>query len=201
MPGFLRVHSRWLAVLTTGCLLLGSFVSPAAAQYGGITGLFLLTSPDDPGRVDFKGLGCEPGDEVVLYLPAIAATPNDPTTSSPLSGRVLAVTSAHGGSDPLESGTYIFEDIRLPPDLEPGIYEFHSRCGDLDVSVVAELGAGGGVRIVTSDEYIDRIGAVPEAIPFTGRQSNNLVALAAALVTAGLAFIGVNRRSELARSR
>lgn len=181
-------------------ILLGPLHAPAGAQYGGITGLFLLTSPDDPGRVDFKGLGCAPGQEVVLYLPGLAPAPTDPSAATPVPGRVLAVTTALGGTDPLESGTFIFEDVRLPADLPAGFYEFHSRCGELDVSVVAEIGTGGDVRIVSPEEYVDRISAIPEAIPFTGRSSSNLVAVAAGLVAAGLVLVGANRRSDLAEA-
>lgn len=196
-PRALRLVS--LVLLTSG-LVLGGLIAPAAAQYGGISGLFLITSPDTPHLADFNGMGCTGGDEVVLYLPGIAPTPDDPVASTLVTGRILSVSTVFSGTDPLVNGTFLFDDVVLPTDLEPGFYEFHSRCGDLDLSVVGELAAGGGVRIVTPSEYIDRIGNVPEAIPFTGRRSSELVSLAAALVTAGLVFIGVNRRSERART-
>lgn len=195
----MRFCARTLSSLAiAACLLLGLLQVPAAAQYGGITGLFLLTSPDDPGRVDFQGLGCAPDEEVVLYLPGLTPAPSDPVAATTVPGRVLAVTTALGGSDPLESGTFVFEDVRLPTGLAAGVYEFHSRCGVLDVSLVAEIGSGGDLRIVSPDGYVDPIAAIPEAIPFTGRESSNLIAFAAALVAAGIAFLGVNRRSELA---
>ena len=80
MPG-LSLPLRVFVAVATCALLLSVFPVPAGAQYGGVSGLFVVTSPDTPGFADFTGLGCQGGDEVVLYMPGIAPTSTDPTTT------------------------------------------------------------------------------------------------------------------------
>ncbi len=196
----LRAPDLVRTALAVVFLTLIVLAGPVAAQYGGISGLFVITSPDKPGLADFNGTGCDGGDEVVLYLPGIAATPSDPDATTIVEGRILAVTTAFSDAEPVLQGSFLFSDVVLPTDLEPGFYQFHARCGDLDLNVVLEL-TSDGVRIVTPEEYIDRIRNVPETIPLTGRESSELLSLAALLVTAGLLFAAAGRRGEHSRSR
>jgi hypothetical protein len=185
-----------LAALVVCCSLLG-LSTPALAQYGGVSGLFVITTPTEPGVADFNGIGCAGGVEVVLYLPGIPPTAVDPVVDTPVSGRVIAVTRSVSSADPLRNGTFSFAGVRLPVDLEPGFYQFHARCGDLDLSVVIELTAGGVVTVTPEgeiDAIRDQIVNPPTTLPFTGRESSPLIAFAAALVAAGTAFIAVGKR-------
>lgn len=191
---FLR---RFPAVLVAVALCLVFIAVPAGAQYGGVSGLFVITSPDEPGVADFNGLGCPSGSEVVLYLPGIPATADDPRAATNVPGRVVAVTTAVVSDDALRDGTFSFTDVDLPDDLAPGFYEFHARCGTVDLTVVIELTAGGGVT-VTPDEEIesirDQIVNPSGTLPFTGRESSRLLSFAAALFAAGGAFLLAARR-------
>ncbi len=171
--------------------------TPAAAQYGGVSGLFVITSPDEPGVADFSGLGCSGGDEVVLYLPGVPPTTSDPVALTSVPGRVIAVTTAVTNADPQLDGTFVFAGVRLPTDIEPGFYEFHARCGTLDLLVVLELAADGGVTVTPQDQIDDirdQIMNPGSNLPFTGREASRLVSLAAALVVAGAGFIVIGRR-------
>ena len=193
MSSFRRLLTALVAVAVFGTL----GVAPAAAQYGGVSGLFVITSPDEPGVADFSGLGCSGGDEVVLYLPGIPPTAADPIATTSVPGRVIAVTTAVSSADPLVDGTFSFRGVRLPTDLEPGFYAFHARCGTLDLLVVLEITAGGDVVVPPQDEIDDvrdQIVNPPSTLPFTGRESSRLVSLAAALVVAGAGFVVVARR-------
>lgn len=186
-----------LTALVVVALFSTLAAAPAAAQYGGVSGLFVITSPDEPGVADFSGLGCSGGDEVVLYLPGIPPTASDPAAATSVPGRVIAVTTAVSSADPLVDGTFSFRGVRLPTDLEPGFYAFHARCGTLDLLVVLEITAGGDVVVTPQDEIDDvrdQIVNPPSTLPFTGRESSRLVSLAAALVVAGAGFVVVARR-------
>lgn len=193
----MSVFRRFLAAFSV-ILLVGTLAaSPAMAQYGGVSGLFVITSPDEPGVADFNGLGCSGGDEVVLYLPGIPPTANDPAAATSVPGRVIAVTTALRSADALVDGTFSFRSVDLPTDLEPGFYAFHARCGTLDLLVVLEVTAGGDVVVTPQDEVDeirDQIVNPPATLPFTGRESSRLVSLAAALVVAGAGFVVVARR-------
>jgi len=200
MAPLLRAPGLIRTALAVALVTLLALSAPAAAQYGGISGLFVITSPDEPGQADFNGTGCGGGEEVVLYLPGIAPTPSDPSATTIVTGRILAVTTALSSADPVLDGSFFFNDVVLPTDLEPGFYQFHTRCGDLDLNVVLELTTE-GVRIVTPEEYIDRIRNVPDSIPFTGRESSELLSLAALLVTGGVLLVAAGRRGERPRTR
>lgn len=188
---------RFLAAFSVALFVSTLAASPVMAQYGGVSGLFVITSPDEPGVADFNGLGCSGGNEVVLYLPGIPPTGSDPAAATSVPGRVVAVTTALRSADALVDGTFSFRNVVLPTDLEPGFYAFHARCGTLDLLVVVELTAGGGVAVTPQDEIDairDQIVNPPTALPFTGRESSRLVSLAAALVAAGAGFVVVARR-------
>lgn len=193
----MSVFRRFLAAFSAVLLFGMATASPVMAQYGGVSGLFVITSPDEPGVADFNGLGCSGGDEVVLYLPGIPPTANDPAANTSVPGRVIAVTTALRSADALVDGTFSFRNVVLPSDLEPGFYAFHARCGTLDLLVVLEVTAGGDVVVTPQDEVDDirdQIVNPPATLPFTGRESSRLVSLAAALVVAGAGFVVVARR-------
>ena len=138
---------RYLSVAVVVALAALTFLAPgASAQYGGISGLFVTTSPDQPGFADFSGLGCSGGSEVVLYFPGLGPTSSDPTASQSVPGRILAVTTAVSSDDPLLNGTFSFPNVRLP-DVEPGVYEIHARCGGIDLRVLIQIDGNG---IITS---------------------------------------------------
>lgn len=184
-------------------VLLGStVVAPAlaSAQYGGVSGLFVTTSPTNPGFADFTGLGCEGGVEVVLYLPGIQPTSADPLASQTVPGRILAVTTSASSADPLLDGTFAFPDTELPTDLEPGAYEVHSRCGDLDLRVLIQLSSDGSIT-VDPDPDTPIKNTIPEALPFTGQNSSRLVSFAVGLVAAGLALAAYSHRTPRRRPR
>ncbi len=183
-------------------LLLSVFAAgPAAAQYGGITGLLVTTDPDDPGSGNFSGLGCPAGTEVVLYFPGLAPTSNDPAANQSVPGRIIAVTTSISSPDGLLDGTFTFPNVSFPEDLEPGLYQIHSRCGSLDLSVIVELHTDGSITVAvptpgtpgtvgnpsTSDDP-------PGALPFTGRESSRILALSAGFIAAGLASLSLSRR-------
>ncbi len=183
-------------------LLLVAFGSPtvAGAQYGGVSGLFVTTSPTRPGMADFTGLGCEGGVEVVLYLPGIQPTSNDPFSTQSVPGRILAVTTSVARPGSLEDGTFAFPDVELPTDLEPGTYRVHSRCGDLDLEVLIHISSDGSITFEPNGEA-PAINDIPEALPFTGRNASRLLSLAAGLVAMGVSLAAYARRSPVSTRR
>ncbi|MGI9607438.1 MAG: LPXTG cell wall anchor domain-containing protein [Acidimicrobiales bacterium] len=183
------------ALLVSLVLSLG-FAAPAAAQYGGISGLFVSISADRPGFADFTGLGCEGGSRVVLYMPGIQPTSSDPASPVSVPGRILRVTRAESSDDPLVDGTFVFPRVRIPPTLEPGVYAVHARCGDLDMRVHIELSESGSITVTTGtpEDVLNPIEDIPGALPFTGGTPSRLLALAGALLAAGVGFMAVARR-------
>lgn len=182
-------------------LSLTTLASPAGAQYGGVSGLFVTTSPDQPGIADFSGLGCQGGEEVVLYIPGLQATNTDPAASQTVPGRILAVTTATASADALINGTFTFPNVVLPTDLDPGVYEVHARCSLLDLRVLVQVNANGIITIDTDPDapilnetpQVDSTG-IPGSLPFTGRDANRIVSAGAGLVAAGIAFLTLSRR-------
>jgi len=181
---------------------LAAIASPVAAQYGGISGLFVTSSPDNPGYADFSGLGCPGGHEVVLYFPGLQPTAQDPAANQSVPGRILAVTTSVSSDDPLLNGTFAFPNVRLP-DIEPGVYEVHSRCGGLDLRVLIQITDDGGITI-DPDPSAPITNETPDSssgpLPFTGRESSRAVAIGAGLIAAGIAFLALSGRKLEAAS-
>ena len=177
---------------------MSAFASSAAAQYGGVSGLFVTSSPTQPGIADFSGLGCQGGEEVVLYFPGLQATNTDPAANQTVPGRILAVTTAVSSPDALINGTFSFPGVVLPTDVEPGVYEVHARCGTLDLRVLIQINGDGQITIDTDpnapivNETSDP--GTPSVLPFTGRNSSRFVSLSAGLIAAGIAFTALSRR-------
>jgi len=172
--------------------------TPVAAQYGGISGLFVTTSPDRPGFGDFSGLGCPGGHEVVLYFPGLQPTSQDPAADQSVPGRILAVTTSLSSNDPLLNGTFTFPNVRLP-DIEPGVYEVHSRCGSLDLRVLIQIHDDGGVTIdpdPTEPINNESPTSTNGPLPFTGRESNRIISIGAGLIAAGIAFLALSGRKQ-----
>ena len=185
-----------LIVLLTVLLILPA---QAGAQYGGVSGLFVTISPGRAGRADFSGLGCLGGEEVVLYFPGLQATSRDPFATQTVPGRILAVTTATSSPDPLINGTFSFPNVRLPTDVEPGVYEVHSRCGSLDLRVLIQIDSQGVITINPDPDApisneTDADGDAPEALPFTGRNASRVVSLGGGLIAAGFSFLALSRR-------
>jgi hypothetical protein len=183
-------------------ILVSTAVSPSflSAQYGGVSGLFVTTSPTSPGFADFTGLGCAGGVEVVLYLPGIQPTTIDPPASQSVPGRILAVTTSVDSADSLENGIFAFPNVQLPTELGPGTYDVHSRCGNLDLSVLIRLSSDGSLSI-DPDPDAPIVNGIPEALPFTGGNSSRLVSFASALVAVGLALAAYSHRTRPRQSR
>lgn len=175
---------------------------PVGAQYGGISGLFVTTSPDRPGFADFSGLGCPGGHEVVLYFPGLAPTNADPVAEQSVPGRILAVTTSTSSLEAQINGTFVFPNVRLPTDVEPGVYQIHARCGSVDLRVLIQISSNGQITIdpdptvpITNQTSSDGVpGGFPEALPFTGRSSSRVASMAAGLIAAGVAVLAVSRR-------
>lgn len=198
--------------LTTTLPVVGA--TGASAQYGGISALFVSTSPDRPGMADFSGLGCNGGQEVILYWPGLPATAQDPVGSQSVPGRILAVTQSTLSDDPLLNGTFTFPNVTLP-DVAPGVYEVHSRCGDLDLTVLIQISDDGFITI-NPDPTTPATNGTPSTItndgpggpsgpsgpngplPFTGRESSRIVSLGAGFLAAGLAVLALSRRQQVA---
>jgi len=181
-------------------LCLGAGAPALGAQYGGISGLFVTTSPERPGFADFSGLGCPGGHEVVLYLPGIAPTNQDPSAVQTVPGRILAVTTSVSSPEAQVNGTFTFPNVRLPTDIEPGVYQVHARCGSVDLRVLIQINTSG---IITTDPdptapIINETPSdgTPGALPFTGRDSNRMVSMAAGFVAAGVAILAVSQRQR-----
>lgn len=191
---------RFGGVLTAVLLAFALIASPSGAQYGGISGLFVTTSPERPGFADFSGLGCDGGHEVVLYFPGLQPTNQDPTASQSVPGRILAVTTSIQSADPQLNGTFSFPNVRLPTDVEPGVYEVHARCGNLDLRVLIQINTDGEITISPdptapiNNESPTSNGGPPGVLPFTGRSSSRLVSLGAGLVAAGIIVVATSRR-------
>jgi hypothetical protein len=192
-----------LRVLSTMVLMLTVFAfapQSADAQYGGVSGLFVTTSPTNPGFADFSGLGCQGGQEVVLYFPGLQATSGDPSATESVPGRILAVTTAASSPDALLNGTFKFPNVRLPTDVEPGVYEVHARCGDLDLRVVIQIDSDGLITInpdpdtPITNETPDS--GIPGSLPFTGGDPSRAVSLGAGVIAAGLSFMALSRRQQ-----
>lgn len=188
---------RSLAFVVIAALALLAPIAPAGAQYGQLSGLFVITSPDDPNTADFTGLGCAGGSEVVLYMPGIAPTSSDPTAGQSVPGRILAVTTATASADPLLDGTFVFDDVRLPTDLQPGLYEVHARCGPVDLVVLVRLGINGVVVVQPDDADPDDILNPTGSLPLTGRSAQPMVTAGVLLVGVGaLVVLGSRRRQD-----
>lgn len=195
---------RQLSVVLFVALGLQLLFTPlAGAQYGGISGLFVTTSPDRPGFADFSGLGCAGGQQVILYFPGLAPQATDPVGSQPVPGRVLAVATTTTSADPLLSGTFNFPNIELP-DVAPGVYEVHARCANLDLRVLIQIDAAGSVTldpgtgspIENETPGTSADGSSPPAgtLPLTGRNSDRVVSLAVGVVAMGVALVALSRR-------
>lgn len=196
-----QARFRRLSTLVVVALSLQLLFAPTAgAQYGGISGLFVTTSPTNPGFADFTGLGCLGGQEVILYFPGLGPQSTDPVGSQPVPGRVLAVTTTTSSADPLLNGTFSFPNIRLP-DVAPGVYEVHSRCGNLDLRVLIQIDADGSITLnpgpgvpIQNETPTNTSGAPTGPLPFTGRNSDRIVSLAIGVVAMGVAFVALSRR-------
>lgn len=194
-----RSHRAGLGAFWIFVALTLVFAQPASAQYGGISGLFVTTSPDRPGFADFSGLGCQGGVEVVLYWPGLGPTSSDPAANQQVPGRILAVGTTASSSDPLENGTFSFRNIRLP-DVEPGVYEVHARCGGLDLRVLIQIEEDGTVSINPDPSLpvTNTTGGTPGidgALPLTGRNADRTVSLGVGFVAMGLALVAASRRN------
>jgi len=181
-------------------LVLPFFASPVSAQYGGISGLFVTTSPDRPGFADFTGLGCAGGQEVILYWPGLQPLASDPAASQSVPGRILATTTTISSADPLLNGTFSFPNVRLP-DVEPGVYEVHARCGPLDLRVLIQIDDSGLILLSPDPaapivNETPRTGAPSGVLPFTGRDSNRVASLAIGFVAMGLLLVAASRRPQ-----
>ena len=186
---------RQLAVAVVVALtLLTASAGPAGAQYGGISGLFVTTSPDRPGFADFSGLGCSGGQEVILYFPGLQQRSTDPVGGQSVPGRILDITTSLASADPLLNGTFSFPNVRLP-DVPAGVYEVHSRCGGLDLRVLIQIDAN-GLIVLNPDPTVPVTNptGIPGTLPFTGRESDRVVSLAVGVVAMGAALIAVSRR-------
>ena len=190
-----KFHCAGLWVVAALVLVIFGSSSTVGAQYGGVSGLFVTTSVTNPGYADFAGLGCEGGVEVVLYLPGTQPTATDPSATQSVPGRILAVTTSVTSPNSVEDGTFAFASVELPRDLDPGVYQVQSRCGDLDLEVLIQLTSQGTVTLApTRDSPI--LNDVPEALPFTGRSSNRIVSTAAGFVALGVSLSAWSRRSS-----
>ena len=178
--------------------MMSTLGSPAGAQYGGVSGLFVTSSPTRPGVADFSGLGCQGGEEVVLYFPGLQPTNADPAATQTVPGRILAVTTAISSPDALINGTFSFPNVVLPTDVEPGVYEIHARCGTLDLRVLIQINGDGEITIDTDPTapIINSTGEddIPSSLPLTGSDSNRIVSMGAGLIAAGIAFLALSRR-------
>ena len=195
---------RVASTVFVALLCLGIAAPSIGAQYGGISGLFVTTSPDRPGFADFSGLGCPGGHEVVLYFPGLAPTNQDPAAEQSVPGRILAVTTSVSSPEAQINGTFSFPNVRLPTDIEPGVYQIHARCGPVDLRVLIQINSN-GIITIDPDPTAPIINegpsnGVPGALPFTGRNSNRVVSLAAGLVATGVAILAVSRRQHNAHS-
>ncbi len=193
-----RAFRRLSTISIVLLLVMSALGSPAGAQYGGVSGLFVTSSPTRPGIADFSGLGCQGGEEVVLYFPGLQPTNTDPAATQTVPGRILAVTTAVSSPDALINGTFSFSNVVLPTDVEPGVYEIHARCGTLDLRVLIQINGDGEITIDT-DPNAPIINAtneegIPSALPFTGSDSNRIVSMGAGLIAAGIAFLALSRR-------
>lgn len=194
-------HGVLASLLIAACLLIVvATPSVAGAQYGGVSGLFVTTSPDTPGMADFTGLGCEGGVEVVLYLPGSQPTSSDPSSGQTVPGRVLEVTTSVDRPGSLENGTFAFPDVELPTDLEAGTYRVLSRCGDLDLEVLIHISSDGSVTFEPNSNA-PVLNEIPEALPFTGRNSSRMVSFAAGLVAMGVSLAAFARRPAVSTRR
>lgn len=200
--GLLR---RLVIVLIAALTAVAAAPAPAGAQYGGISGLFVTTSPDRPGFADFSGLGCSGGQEVILYFPGLQQRSTDPVGGQPVPGRILAITTSLSSPDPLLNGTFSFQNVRLP-DVEPGVYEVHTRCGGLDLRVLIQIDDN-GLIILDPDPTVPirnpttgTTGAIPGALPFTGRDSDRLLSMGVGIVAMGAALVAASRRQSVRRS-
>ncbi|NNC78902.1 MAG: hypothetical protein HKN94_02000 [Acidimicrobiales bacterium] len=186
-------HARarvFLPLLIVAALILGA-AAPVAAQYGGISGLFVVTSPDRPGVADFNGIGCQGGSTVTLYLPPVPLDVGGTGVEV-----ILGTTTAISNDDPLLDGAFLFRDVTLPANLRSGFYEVHARCGDLNLIVLVQLTSDGKIVITPPDNLDDILNPTPGAIAFTGRESSRLLAYAAALIGIGSLLVGTGRLSD-----
>jgi len=198
-----RAALRALALAISIFLALTVAPSAAGAQYGGVSGLFVTTSPGNPGFADFSGLGCQGGQDVILYFPGLQQRSFDPAGSQTVPGRVLAVTTALSSADALLDGTFSFPNIQLPTGIDAGVYEVRARCGPLDLRVLIQIDANG---LITTDPDPDAPitngspdGGPNGALPFTGRNASRVLSMGAGLIAAGLAFLALERRQRAAQ--
>ena len=212
--GDLRLRSQVagmaIVVLVAPMLLLFGLISPAGAQYGGVSGFFVTTSPNNPGFADFTGLGCAGGQEVILYIPGIPPTSSDPAGSQSVPGRIIAVGTTVSSADALLNGTFSFPNVALPDDVEPGVYEVHARCGGLDMRVLIQIDSDGTIRLDPDPDapIINETpgsgpgngnGSIPGSLPSTGGNPSRLGSIALGLMAAGLMLLAAARRDRTNR--
>lgn len=197
-----RSQSTKIAVaLLAACLFIFATATPAIAQYGGISGLFVASDGNTSKQADFSGLGCESGAEVVLYLPDIDPSPTDPVANQSVPGRIIAVTTALTDANSLINGSFTFQDAQLPSTLDADIYQINSRCGLVDLSVLVRVTEDCEIIPIATQTNPDRPDSLAFAsdgfggfLPFTGSSPSRFLSLVAGLIAAGFAAISFGRR-------
>ena len=192
---------RVISGLIIALALILSPAAPVAAQYGGVTGLFVSVSSDAPKQADFSGLGCPGGSEVVLYFPDTAPTTSDPVANQTVPGRIVGVTTSVIDTNSLLNGSFTFPGVQFPRDLASGVYEVSSRCGALDLSVTVRIDTDCSITVVpVPDGSGSGLTFVPgntgTFLPFTGREASRFVSLGAGLLAAGIAATSWSRRQR-----
>ena len=171
------------------------FVAGAAAQYGGVSGIFVSQNPNNPHNISIEGVGCAGGSEVVIYLPALAATDDDPDALTPVPGRIIAVTAAITSEDPTIDGTFSFDNLDLPAELAPGEYAIHARCGDQDIESLFVIPVQVAQTTTTTTALATPNAGVGQ-LPITGASSQRGAAFAAALMGLGAFFVVFARKTS-----
>jgi LPXTG-motif cell wall-anchored protein len=156
-------------ILAISVLLVAAMAGTAHAQYvPGEPGIIV-----DPGSVlvggtiEVQGSGCARDSEVTIYV-----------------GDVLVGTTRTGVND--GTGSFDLPGIVLPPEIGPGEYLVHARCGDLDLTTVLLVSA---VPVT--------IAASSGSLPTTGSDSGWLVKAGFALVAGGGLVVLVTRRRRV----
>jgi LPXTG-motif cell wall-anchored protein len=155
-----------------GCLaaalaMTGVMATAASAQYvPGQPGIIVNpTNVTVGGQFTVEGSGCPVGSTVTIKV-----------------GDVTVGTTTAG-----DDGSFILENITLPPSIGPGQFTVHALCGDLDLTAVLSVSAQAAPTTVQ---------VAP--LPVTGTDSGLWVKVGLALIAVGGLFVlATRRRREL----
>ncbi len=155
-----------LSVTAISVVMMAALAGTAHAQYvPGEPGIIVTPgSVSVDGKIAVQGSGCPRSSVVTISV-----------------GDVVVATTTTSASD--GTGSFDVTGIVLPPEIVPGEYTIHARCGTLDLTSALTVAAPTTTTTAATGN-----------LPVTGSDSGLLVKMGIALVAAGGFVLLATRR-------